>query len=92
MITGFSKFKETFQGFENPYVVIGETACDLLMDNEDMTFRVTKDIDIVLGETRPHGQLIPRLFTSETSRAVQLIFPALHKRNAKKSQKAKSVW
>lgn len=48
MITGFTKFKEKFQGFENQYVVIGGTACELLMENEDMAFRATKDIDIVL--------------------------------------------
>lgn len=48
MLTGFTKFKEKFQGFEDQYVVIGGTACDLLMENEEMTFRATKDIDIVL--------------------------------------------
>lgn len=48
MVTGFTKFKERFQGFENQFVIIGGTACDLLMENEDMTFRATKDIDIVL--------------------------------------------
>lgn len=48
MVTGFTKFREKFQGFEDQYVVIGGTACDLLMENEDMTFRATKDIDIVL--------------------------------------------
>lgn len=48
MVTGFEKFKERFQGFEDQYVVIGGTACDLLMENEDMTFRATKDLDIVL--------------------------------------------
>lgn len=48
MVTGLRKFKDKFQGFENQYVVIGGTACDLLMENEDMTFRATKDIDIVL--------------------------------------------
>lgn len=48
MITGFTKFKEKFQEFENQYVIIGGTACELLMQNEDMTFRATKDIDIVL--------------------------------------------
>lgn len=47
MITGFTKFKEKFQGFEDQYIVIGGTACDLLMENEDMTFRATKDIDIL---------------------------------------------
>ncbi len=48
MVSGFTKFKEKFQGFENQYVVIGGTACDLLMESENMTFRATKDIDIVL--------------------------------------------
>lgn len=48
MITGFTKFKHKFQGFENQYVVIGGTACDLIMENEELPFRATKDIDIVL--------------------------------------------
>ena len=48
MVTGFTKFKEIFQGFENQYVLIGGTACDLLMENEALPFRATKDIDIVL--------------------------------------------
>lgn len=48
MVTGFTKFKEKFQGFENQYVVIGGTACDLIMENEELPFRATKDIDIVL--------------------------------------------
>ena len=48
MVTGFTKFKEKFQGFEEQYVVIGGTVCDLLMENEDMSFRATKDVDIVL--------------------------------------------
>lgn len=48
MVIGFTKFKEKFQGFENQYVLIGGTACDLLMENEELSFRATKDIDIVL--------------------------------------------
>ena len=48
MITGFTKFKEKFQKFENQYVIIGGTACDLIMENEELPFRATKDIDIVL--------------------------------------------
>lgn len=42
------KFKEKFKGFENQYVIIGGTACDLIMENEELLFRATKDIDIVL--------------------------------------------
>ena len=48
MVNGFTKFKEKFQGFEKQYVVIGGTACDLIMENEELPFRATKDIDIVL--------------------------------------------
>lgn len=48
MVTGFTKFKEKFQGFENQYVIIGGTACDLLMEREELSFRATKDIDIVV--------------------------------------------
>lgn len=48
MITGYEKFKERFAGFEGQYVLIGGTACDIIMENEELSFRATKDIDIVL--------------------------------------------
>ena len=48
MITGYEKFKERFAGFEEQYVLIGGTACDIIMENEELPFRATKDIDIVL--------------------------------------------
>lgn len=48
MVNGLTKFKERFQGYENQYVIIGGTACDLIMGNEELPFRATKDIDIVL--------------------------------------------
>ena len=48
MVNGFTKFKERFQGVENQYVIIGGTACDLIMENEELPFRATKDVDIVL--------------------------------------------
>lgn len=48
MVNGIAKFKEYFKGFENQYVIIGGTACDIIMENEELPFRATKDIDIVL--------------------------------------------
>ena len=48
MVNGFTKFKERFKKFESQYVIIGGTACDLIMQNEELPFRATKDIDIVL--------------------------------------------
>lgn len=35
MVSGFTKFKERFQGFENQYVIIGGTACDLIMETKN---------------------------------------------------------
>lgn len=59
MVNGFTKFKENFQGFEDQYVVIGGTACDIIMEREELPFRATKDIDIVLiveAITKEFGQ------------------------------------
>ena len=41
-------FKKWFRGCEGQYVIIGGTACDILMAKEGLDFRATKDIDLVL--------------------------------------------
>lgn len=48
MVAGIESFKERFRGFEDQYVIIGGTACDILMSEEGLDFRATKDIDLVL--------------------------------------------
>lgn len=48
MVKGFDSFKSWFQGYEEQYTIIGGTACDILMTEEGMDFRATKDIDLVL--------------------------------------------
>ena len=48
MVNGFTSFKEQFRGYKDEYVIIGGTACDLIMESEELPFRATKDIDIVL--------------------------------------------
>ncbi|WP_278627957.1 hypothetical protein [Thomasclavelia cocleata] len=45
---GIESFKQYFKGFENQYVIIGGTACELLMSEQELDFRATKDIDMVL--------------------------------------------
>lgn len=45
---GIDSFKKYFKGFEKEYVIIGGTACELLMSENDLPFRATKDIDMVL--------------------------------------------
>ena len=45
---GIASFKEYFKGFEDQYVIIGGTACELLMSDNSLNFRATNDIDMVL--------------------------------------------
>ena len=48
MVRGIDKFREHFAGHEHQYVIIGGAACDLLFGAAGLTFRATKDIDMVL--------------------------------------------
>ena len=48
MVRGIESFREWFRGYEDQYAIIGGTACDLLMSDEGLDFRATKDIDLVL--------------------------------------------
>ena len=51
MVTGIDSFKEWFKGSEEQYAIIGGTACDILMTEEGLDFRATKDIDLVIERT-----------------------------------------
>jgi hypothetical protein len=48
MVNGLDKFKQYFQAYPNNYVIIGGTACDILMEEAGFTPRATKDIDLIL--------------------------------------------
>ncbi len=48
MVRGLERFKEHFQDYTDSYILIGGTACFLVMDKVGEEFRVTKDLDIVL--------------------------------------------
>ena len=48
MVRGIDKFKAFFKDFENAYVIIGGTACEIHEENYAQTPRATKDIDIIL--------------------------------------------
>ena len=48
MVRGLDKFKKHFSAFKNEYILIGGSACDLLMGEYNLPFRRTKDLDIVL--------------------------------------------
>ena len=48
MVGGLNKFKDYFSEYKEQYVLIGGAACDIVMEDFDSSFRVTKDLDIVL--------------------------------------------
>jgi len=48
VVKGIDSFRKWFSDFESNYVVIGGTACDLLMGEAGESFRATRDIDMVL--------------------------------------------
>lgn len=48
MLRGIDSFIEYFKNYGDEYTIIGGTACDLLMSDYGLSFRTTKDIDLVL--------------------------------------------
>ena len=48
MVEGLNSFKEKFKDYKDCYTVIGGTACEILMEQTALSFRETRDIDMVL--------------------------------------------
>ncbi|MBR1870083.1 MAG: hypothetical protein IJ799_08500 [Bacteroidales bacterium] len=62
MVRGIDSFRDWFHGYENCYVIIGGTACDLLMEEEGLDFRATKDVDMVLIIEAVDGEFVSRFW------------------------------
>jgi hypothetical protein len=48
MVRGLDIFKKYFAAYPDNYIIIGGTACDLIIDEAGFVPRTTKDIDIIL--------------------------------------------
>lgn len=48
MIRGFESFRRQFASYPDCYTIIGGAACDILMAEENLSFRATRDIDMIL--------------------------------------------
>jgi hypothetical protein len=48
MVAGLNKFTEHFKDYSDSYIIIGGTACDIIIGNAGFEPRATDDIDIVL--------------------------------------------
>jgi hypothetical protein len=49
---GFDHFCDYLKGLEEHYVIIGGGAASILMDDEGLEFRATKDVDLVTKNER----------------------------------------
>ncbi|MCC5942260.1 MAG: hypothetical protein JJU37_12030 [Balneolaceae bacterium] len=47
-MTGLDTFATHFKDYNDQYIVIGGAACDDLFKAQGLTFRATKDIDLIL--------------------------------------------
>jgi len=48
MVRGLDIFQQYFGAYPENYIIIGGTACDILMEEAELTPRATKDIDLIL--------------------------------------------
>lgn len=62
MVIGIDKLKEYFAEYEDNYIVIGGTACDVIEENAGQIPRATKDIDIILIVEALSPQFVKRFW------------------------------
>lgn len=48
MVNGIEIFRSHFKDFSGSYILIGGAACDVLMNGAGLSFRATKDLDLIL--------------------------------------------
>lgn len=48
MVVGLETFKEYFKDFQDCYLIIGGTACDIIIEEANFIPRATNDIDVIL--------------------------------------------
>lgn len=59
MVKGLEKLREYFAEYTNQYVLIGGAACDISFNQNELDFRATKDLDVVLiveAQTKGFGE------------------------------------
>lgn len=48
MVEGIERFREAMADFADNYIIIGGTACDIILDGSPMSPRPTRDIDLIV--------------------------------------------
>lgn len=58
MVNGLEHFRKHFAPYVDQYVLIGGTACTIIMEEAGLDFRATKDLDIVLYVEALHENFV----------------------------------
>lgn len=58
MVNGLERFRKQFASYLDQYVLIGGTACTVIMQEAGLDFRATKDLDIVLYVEALHENFV----------------------------------
>jgi len=61
-VIGADKFRVFFEGYEDRYVIIGGTACDLALDAAGLNPRATNDIDLILVVEALDAEFVARFW------------------------------
>ena len=48
MVEGLNKFRESLGSYSDNYIIIGSTACNVILEDAGTTPRVTHDIDMIV--------------------------------------------
>jgi hypothetical protein len=59
-VRGLDLFSERFADFRDAFVLIGGAACDLWFSDQNLAFRTTRDLDIVLILDRLTPEFVDR--------------------------------
>lgn len=81
MVRGLELFKRYFEHFSDNYVIIGGTACDIIIEEAGFVPRATKDIDIIL--------VVEALTTNFVKQFWQFIKDGKYERKEKSSDERK---
>ncbi len=49
MVKGLDTFRKYFADYKDQYVLIGGAACDIVFESNEVNFRATRDLDMVLS-------------------------------------------
>ncbi|MBK7958058.1 MAG: hypothetical protein IPK03_07980 [Bacteroidetes bacterium] len=63
MVRGLDVFKKYFEKYPGNYVIIGGTACDIIIDEAGFVPRATKDIDIILVVEALSSEFVKQFWT-----------------------------